>query len=488
MAILGRPLRPLALALAALAVGCAGFSCPPVNYQDHADIVPLAGGQVFLPIYKHAPQNNVEPKIAVIGLHGAGRNGDNYHGWVTNAMQKQGMTEDVVVITPVFADKDCSAAKWLGDPKAVGRAARWTRSTRQWVFGQKSDGFEGFDGISSFEAVDNLITWAEMTYKSITKIVVTGFSAGAQMGLRWAIMSPNGVQGTSLGGTPMTIILGSPSSVTYLSKKRPAKSCSQIGDQGTDHNCTEFLIPGSSPNAPKMCRRHWNRYGFGLGGLKKGRSRNGTIRADVSEYVHRFYDDMLLQETIAAHFATKNIVFQFGDTDTKDCIRGACADDCSAMDQGTSRLQRGLNYMAHLRDTFPGYEPQYSTFSGGHRPELFFSGQYFNKAAFDKSGWDECLWDSFSCFSFIWQCICGGFAFIFGGAGTGAYCHMKRKDDAVKSHEAYKKHLHGAFESVESGKMTREEVLAMLHNHKPTAGGGLPGFPVKSGAGAPLLK
>jgi len=424
MALLG-----LRLAAAALVVGAAGFNCPPVNYNENVAMVPIAGGKVFFPVYRHLPETmGGKPTIVVIALHGAGRNGDNYFGWVTNAMHKQEMGHRVAVYVPVFADKDCSAAEWMGDPDAQGRAVKWSHSTRQWVFGATSDGFDEWNGISSFEAIDDLIEFVETAHKStVKKIVVTGFSAGAQMGLRWSIMSSQGVKGKTLGGTPMRIILGSPSSVTYLNDRRPSKNCSLIEDQGPVHNCTQFLVPGHGEDSAKTCKDHYNRYGFGLGGLEKGAAPEGTIRGDVSDYVHKYIqDDTLMEQTLAQHWATKDVTFQFGTTDTKDCINGACADDCGAMDQGTSRLQRGLNYMAHLRDAFPGYQPKYSTFEGGHRPELFFAGNYFNKVVFEKEGWEECLWDSFTCFSLLWKGILASFFFL-SGVTVGSVCFCCRK-------------------------------------------------------------
>jgi len=417
-----------------------------------AAAVPLAGGRVFLPIFKHDAPDGAAPTIAVITLHGAGRNGDNYHGWVTNALRKQDMEGEIVTISPIFPDKNCSAADWTGDPEAVGRAARWTHSTRQWVNGATSDGFDDWDGISSFEAVDDLITWVEMTYRTIRKIVVTGFSAGAQMGLRWVITSPNGARGVTLSGTLLTIILGSPSSFIYLNDRRPAKSCSLIKDQVVDHNCTTFLVPGSSHKAVKTCKGHYNLYGFGLEGLERGAAKPHTTRADVSDYIHKYlHDDALIEDTLRARFGTKNVIFEFGDLDVKDCLSGVCADDCGAMDEGTSRLQRGLNYMDHLRDALPGYEPQYEIFEGGHRPELFFAGERFNKVVFDKTGWEECLWDSLTCWSLIMQSICGAVAFVCGGTGTGIFCCWKRSRDEVHLHLKYQKELQAAILKVEDG-------------------------------------
>nr|ABI14289.1 hypothetical protein [Pfiesteria piscicida] len=382
------------------------FHCPPVRFRENAVPVELADGRVFIPVYRHQPKKSKSVKTVVIGLHGAGRNGDNYFQWITGAMQNAGLQDDVAVLVPVFADYECTAASWTGKTKYTGDAVKWSHSTRQWVFGQKSDRQGDWHGISSYQVIDDVLRYAEMRYRRLSKIIVTGFSAGAQMGLRWSIFSPQGLSGTSITGVPMTIILGSPSSVTYLTPARPAVSC-RGPDVTVDDNCTDFVEPDEAHY--KTCHDHWDDYPFGIEGIGDGDMPPGSIRADVTEYLRQYIKhDSLLQQTLIERFASKDIVFQFGDTDTKKCGHGTCANDCAAMLEGNNRLQRGINYMWHLKWVLPGYEPTFSTFHGGHRPELFFAGEYFNKFAFNTDGWNECLWDSLSCFSLLVKALIAG--------------------------------------------------------------------------------
>mmetsp|Transcript_42006 Transcript_42006/g.132725 ORF Transcript_42006/g.132725 Transcript_42006/m.132725 type:complete len:276 (-) Transcript_42006:124-951(-) len=246
------------------------------------------------------------------------------------------------------------------------------------------------------------------------------------MGLRWSIFSPQGTQGTTLSGIPLTIVLGSPSSVTYLSKSRPAVSCTLSWDNNMDHNCTDFQDPEDDDNRLKTCGGKWDLYAFGIEGLDWDNTKPGTLRGDVADYLHKYIkDDNLLDQTLKDRFASKDLVFQFGDQDTKDCRKGECADDCAAMLEGNTRLQRGLNYMWYLKWALPGYTPTYSVFKGGHRPELFFAGEYFNKKAFDAGGWDECLWDSLECFSLLVKLLIGGALFLGIGSSAGVYLCMK---------------------------------------------------------------
>jgi len=390
----------------------------------------LADGRVFIPVFRHEPPKGKTPRTAIIGLHGAGRNGDNYFGWITNAMKNHGLEDDVVVFVPVFADTDCEAAVWTGSDKYSGEGIKWSHSTRQWVFGQKSDESGDWKGITSYQVIDDLVQYVEVHYKGLEKIVITGFSAGAQMGNRWSIFSPQGTQGATLSGIPMTVVLGSPSSVTYLSKSRPASSCTLADDNSPDHNCTDFVDPENSDHRLKTCRGNWNQYAFGIEGLDWDDTKVGTLRGDVADYLHKYIkDDNLLEQTLRDRFASKDLVFQFGDQDSKDCRKGECADDCSAMLEGNTRLQRGLNYMWYLKWALPGYTPTYSVFKGGHRPELFFAGEYFNLKAFNAGGWDECLWDSLECLSLLVKALSGGVLLFSLSSGACVFLCMKAHRD-----------------------------------------------------------
>merc|ERR1712037_163650 len=105
---------------------------------------------------------------------------------------------------------------------------------------------------------------------------------------------------------------------------------------------------------------------------------------------------------------------------------------------GTSRLQRVLNYMDYLRHAIPGYEPSFTLFEGGHRPELWLASHHFSSHALNKTGYDVCLWDDTDCVSFLVLLVgCGCVCLVCGciGGGTIYYCVVKRRQRA-KSKDA----------------------------------------------------
>jgi len=195
--------------------------------------------------------------------------------------------------------------------------------------------------------------------------------------LRWAALSPVGAEGvTRVGGLPLRIIVGSPSTVFYLGEERPARTCRPDKDQGPYWSCDEFSVPGTGMD----CKTHYNRYGSGLGGLYQGASSEGHIRYDANRYLLQSLGAITSSEVsqkVRARWATKDVRFMFGSRDTLHCNVGACANDCENMLTGTNRLQRGLNFMNHLRREFPSSQPLWGIFNFGHNAVAAFASHHF---------------------------------------------------------------------------------------------------------------
>lgn len=69
-----------------------------------------------------------------------------------------------------------------------------------------------------------------------------------------------------------------------------------------------------------------------------------------------------------------------GEYDSVSCIHGACNEGCHEEVQGADRLQRGLNYMGHLREALPGYLPVWSVYSDPHWFRHYHFGAWMSSA------------------------------------------------------------------------------------------------------------
>jgi hypothetical protein len=269
--------------------------------------------------------------------------------------------KSAVVITPQFGNRACSEAQWLGDPSKVKRqAARWHAAG--WFYGMKSFKERGWKGVSSFEALDQVVEWAESQYGNLERVIVMGFSAGAMMGVRWAILSPHGQDGKTINGTPLQIIVGSPSSELYLTDTRPQKSCLFRKNSGDARfMCKKYLTPDGSKKRANTCTGTWNKYPFGL--------------EDVDDFIRSPYTGDISAADVRLRFASKDFWMAVGDRDWVPCLVGGCQRDCPALSMGSTRLQRLLNFVHHLEDVIPGYKPKYQVFSGGHAHFHMLCGQ-----------------------------------------------------------------------------------------------------------------
>jgi len=353
------------------------FLCPPgdVAHRKLAYAVPI--GTHFVPVLaSHRPGKKYRKAIVVV--HGRYQSDQGlYFGSVSDVVHSHGLDEDIVVVAPTFPDKDCHEGLWKGgDP--YFKALQWSRNTHQWTFGMNSDR----GNVSSFKAMDDVVAWVAEKYK-VEDIVVVGFSAGGQMVLRWAIMSPLGVNGTTHGGVPLQIVVGSPSTYEYLDDKRPDVSCSPDAQTGVEHTCANFSRPqaGSRRRGTQIansCNGRWNVYGYGLDGLQDTPPNASAELVSLHSYLNNtITGEQRYADYIPDRFRTKDFSLAVGTKDQRSCKNWGCTSDCASMTQGSNRLQRAINFKHYLENLFPGYATKFGTFDAGHDFKKFFESPLF---------------------------------------------------------------------------------------------------------------
>jgi len=351
------------------------FWCPPHSHQNEAYQVSLSDN-TFVPVLASHPPGNDVVTQAIIVVHGAPREAEGYFESMVNTVHQQKREDHTLVIAPAWADKACSAGDWssgaeLGvSPDA--QAPYWT-SVQRWMYGGPAD----LGNSSSFEVLDRVVDWAQVNYPHLRRLVVTGFSAGAQFLIRWAAMSPEGAYGVTMRKfLPLVIIASSPSTFLYLSEERPDSACVPDEDQGQYWSCNGFSVPSLGQD----CDSKWNQYASGLGGLHWRASSPGHTRYVANKYLQKSIDatsNSEVSKQIRGRWATKDVRYLFGAMDTKHCDVSACSNECEHMLTGKNRLQRGLNFVSHLKREFHGFEPLWGIFNFGHDHIRAFSSHYF---------------------------------------------------------------------------------------------------------------
>ena len=104
-------------------------------------------------------------KYAVIVVHGANRDADNYYNWLLSALTNNGLLENTILISPEF----------ISSTGATTDDLYWNSDWRE---GQKSTSNAK---ISSFEAIDALLNRLsdKTVFPVLEKVIVTGHSSGA---------------------------------------------------------------------------------------------------------------------------------------------------------------------------------------------------------------------------------------------------------------------------------------------------------------------
>eukprot|EP00443_Scrippsiella_acuminata_P091980 CAMPEP_0115422636 /NCGR_PEP_ID=MMETSP0271-20121206/26880_1 /TAXON_ID=71861 /ORGANISM="Scrippsiella trochoidea, Strain CCMP3099" /LENGTH=341 /DNA_ID=CAMNT_0002847337 /DNA_START=17 /DNA_END=1038 /DNA_ORIENTATION=- len=302
------------------------FFCPPQSHQSQAYGVPLASPDAFEPILASHPPGSEAVEQAIIVIHGAAREAEYYFGDTVRIVESHNQQERTLVVAPSWGEKVCWAGDWSAgtsnhqvpdDTQAPTWSVKrpfWTTEARSWMFGGGSD-----QGAHSFDILDSVVEWVEANYPQLRRVVVTGFSAGGQYVQRWAAFSPEGTNGvTRSRGLPLRIIVGSASTLVYLSEERPDPACDPDEDQGPHWDCRNFSIPSPGHD----CDSRWDKYWIGLDGLHDGASSEAQLRHDVNQYLRKFIDtssSSLLSKEIRDRWSTKDIRFLFGSDDTVHC-------------------------------------------------------------------------------------------------------------------------------------------------------------------------
>jgi hypothetical protein len=149
-------------------------SMPPcLNTGDCLRSVELVGsqGNGTFEFYSNYPiyEENAEWENlthAVIVVHGASHDPNNYYTWMTNTFNTESISENTILISPFFRNT------------STGSSEDFYWANTDWRRGQQSS---NSNKLSSFEAIDALIDQLANTdrFPVLEKIIVTGHSSGA---------------------------------------------------------------------------------------------------------------------------------------------------------------------------------------------------------------------------------------------------------------------------------------------------------------------
>jgi hypothetical protein len=273
-------------------------------------------------------QRNDRIRRALIMVHGAGRDADNYFRTALAAAFLAGALDDTVVISPRFA----SNGGGCQDPLAANEV-NWPCNGDSWRSGGAADN----DGkLTSYDFADAILKRLanRSTFPNLRAIVVAGHSAGGQFANRYEMA--NQVHDTL--GVPITYVVANPSSYAYLDATRPSTGA---------NGATEFQPFGDARNCTT-----YDKWPYGI------QSRTG--------YTSRLTDDQLKKQLVA-----RPTTYLVGELDTLPLA--GFDSSCPAMAQGANRNLRGQAWGKYVNDKLGAHHTTAVVPLCGHNARCMFT-------------------------------------------------------------------------------------------------------------------
>ena len=267
---------------------------------------------------------------AVVVVHGTERNADDYFTTMAEAAALSGRLQSTVIIAPRFQTVD--------DVPAADEPY-WT--SNGWRVGDLSSSAGPLPRLSAFSAIDTILARLgnRTRFPRLSRIVVAGHSAGAQLVHRFAATS--GGEPT-LAGIAVRYVAANPSTWLYLGPERARDGA--------------FVIPAAAVSCPDYDDWH-----YGL------QNRNTFANAVVTSLVKQ-------------NLVSRQMTVMVG---TADTLTADLDVSCGANLQGARRFQRGRTMIEYMNARHPGHAHRLVEVPGvGHSSRGMFTSLDGRRALF----------------------------------------------------------------------------------------------------------
>jgi pimeloyl-ACP methyl ester carboxylesterase len=288
------------------------------------------GDQARALVYRTYPLEKKNDKItrALIVVHGAGRDADNYFRTALAAAFLADAFENTIVISPRFASNNGRGCNDKLDLNEVN----WSCSGDSWRSGGVAN---GNDKLTSYDLMDEILRKLarKEAFPNLKVIVVSGHSAGGQYVTRYEMA--NRVHDTLR--IPISYVVSNPSSYAYVDPERPAGNNSELRAFGDARNCTTY-----------------DNWPYGL------KNRSGYT-ADIP-------DDQLKKQ-----LAARGVTYLLGELDILPL--GGFDSSCPAMAQGPTRLARGQAFANYVNQKYKAQHKVLVIPLCGHNARCMFTAE-----------------------------------------------------------------------------------------------------------------
>lgn len=287
------------------------------------------GGEARSLVYSSYSLDKKNEQIvrALVIVHGAGRDADNYFRTGLAATFLAGGLDNTILISPRFAANNSSCRDTL-----AAKEVNWPCGGDSW----RSGGMATNDGqLTSYDFMDAIVRalTRKENFPNLKSIVISGHSAGGQFATRYGMAN----QIHDSAGVPITYVVSNPSSYSYLDPERPAGANNELRSFGEARNCTTY------DNWP---------YGF--------KNRTG--------YAAKIPDDQLKKQ-----MAARPMTYLLGELDVLPLA--GFDSSCPAMAQGPTRFARGQAYAAYVKAKYNAPHQVVAVPLCGHNARCVFTSE-----------------------------------------------------------------------------------------------------------------
>ena len=264
------------------------------------------GDSLGLPYYSNLSLNEIhdDTKLAIVVLHGASRNADDYYDRMNAIVNGVDMDSTIIFAPQFLRTGDLNGNNLSEDVLYWTNTTNWTAGYNS---GNTSTHARPFT-ISSYSIMDTLLYRLAMNNPRLDQMVFVGFSAGGQFVNRY--VGGNNVTEIIFQEFNLSIryIVGSPSSYLYMN-----------GERRIEGTVDQFA--GSSGCSG------YNDYKYGLDDLNNYMSIAGT-------------------DSIRIRYSRREVIYLIGGSDNEGTT------DCQSMAQGNHRYERSIIYFNYLQYYF----------------------------------------------------------------------------------------------------------------------------------------
>ena len=326
------------------------FAAPCTTATECSEWVALPKTTARVLIYRSFPLSvrNTEITRALVVIHGASRDADNYFRHALAAAFLGGSLDNTVIISPRFASTNGDGCA----DKVTDREATWhCGGPSRWTAG---GGSVADADVTSFDVIDEILRRLARTdsFPNLRAIVVAGHSAGGQFVSRYQMAN----QVHDALRMPLSYVVSNPSSYPYLDTLRPSVTLLSAN--------VSALGPGFVAALPATPPPPFVAFADGSNCTTYDNWPYGLQRR--VGYASKLTDDQLKTQ-----LSSRGATYLLGGLDILPLF--GFDGSCAANAQGPTRLARGLAFSRYVADRFGAKHEALTVPACGHNARCMFT-------------------------------------------------------------------------------------------------------------------